>query len=226
MKHKVAGEEALARDKLSSRNYYLAGGGLLLGGATVLMYIFIILCINPPNILGSFSYIALVIIYSSILGSIGLCLYGFIISIIYAQKILREDDNYLVKYVHINPHSIILEYFDGHNKEIPYEELLNGKLTIKVGFANVLKEANYKTMDEFFNNTYEYIKNVIKKSKKPKVYPVIHIIKGSDEDFMEFIMDPEIADIKALLEDWRKNMNEYYKTRNSPVVKKDKKTLK
>ncbi len=225
MKHKVAGEEVLAKDRISTRNYYYTIAILGLIGAIILSFVLIFFD-TPQKLLQSYAYLTVVIIYIFILGSIGFCIYGLIAGIIYARKIPQKDEGYVVKYVHINLDNIVLEYFDGHKKEIPYEEFLNGKLTIKVGFTNVLKEANYKTMDEFFDKAYEYIQNVIKKSKKPKVYPVIHIIKGSDEDFMEFVIDPEIADIKSLLEDWRKNMTEYYKTRYSPVVEEDKRTLK
>ena len=220
MKHKVAGEEVLAKDRISTRNYYYAIAILGLVGAIILSFVLIFFD-TPQKLLQSYAYLTVVIIYILILGSIGFCICGLIAGIIYARKIPRKDEDYVINYVHINPNGIVLKYFDGHKKEIPYKEFINGKLTIKVGFANVLREADYKTMSEFFDNAYEYIQNVMKKSKKPKVYPVIHIIKGSDEDFLQFVIDPEIADIKALLEDWRKNMTEYYKANYPDSLKNE-----
>ncbi len=225
MRHQIADIKLLQRERKSIMNYYLTGGFMYLGGVVIMLYIF--LYFNAPaTIFHKYSYlVALLIIVLAIVGMVLLIL-GFLISVIYAFKKSNNAENIIEKHIYFTPTEIVLEYFDGHKKEIPYDELLSGRLTIKVGFTNVLKEANYKTMDEFFDKAYEYIQNVIKKSKKPKVYPVIHIIKGSDEDFMEFVIDPEIADIKSLLEDWRKNMTEYYKTRYSPVVEEDKRTLK
>ncbi len=215
--YKLTNEQILENQQKSTVHYYMIGGTISLFFTFLIAFeIFIGYnnLIKTADGLGFMLSIIAVLILA--LGTVVLYFFEFK----YKNNISKISSE-IVKILRFSSKSLCLEYFDGHKKEIPYKEFINGKLTIKVGFANVLREADYKTMSEFFDNAYEYIQNVMKKSKKPKVYPVIHIIKGSDEDFLQFVIDPEIADIKALLEDWRKNMTEYYKANYPDSLKNE-----
>ena len=217
--YKLTNEKILENQQKSTVHYYMIGGTISLFFTCLMAFEIFIGYSNLIKIAHGLAFI-LSIIAVLILAVGTVVLYFFAFK--YKNNICKTKSE-IVKILRFSSKSLCLEYFDGHKKEIPYDELLSGKLTIKVGFANVLREADYKTMSEFFDKAYEYIQNVMRNSKKPKVYPVIHIIKGSDEDFLEFVIDPEIADIKALLEDWRKNMTEYYKTKYSPEGKRGEK---
>ncbi len=155
----------------------------------------------------------LFIILFSTLGAIGMLISGFIILIIFSFTSSQKMEKRLVKYVEITPDGLVFEYFDGHKKMHSFKELV-GDVRVSVGFAYIFEgnEKIYNSMQEFFEDVYDFINETINKYKgKKKVYPVINPTKKGKNIFV-LIVSPHIFDLKKFLDDWRKNYERYLKS--------------